>query len=98
MTATFGISDAAIEAAAREMYLNDAADSISPDAWPAFDSPDNKARTAYLSNAAAALTAALPHIEAAIRADERARIVSELRTKYGVTNRAADWIARGANR
>ncbi|GAA4774413.1 hypothetical protein [Microbacterium gilvum] len=37
-------------------------------------------------------------VEAKARAAERERIVSELRDEFGVTNRAASWIAREGNR
>lgn len=38
---------AGVEAAARALYFADAHHSISPDAWPDFDSPENAAKDRY---------------------------------------------------
>lgn len=51
---------------------------------------DQHRRNAYTADARVALTAAAPIIERQVRE----RIITELRDKFGVTNRAADWLAR----
>lgn len=51
-------TDAEVEAAAKALYAEDINASTSPDAWPAWESDDNAARSLYRENARAALTAA----------------------------------------
>lgn len=53
------LSDAVVERAARDLYLEDENDSMGFDEWPDWDTDDNVARHIWIKNARAALAAAV---------------------------------------